>query len=68
MMVLLRWQTILKAFPGKGQSNVSTIRSLAVVIKTMLDNPYTAHEYKNSYYTQYCSLSSLVFRNDEYAA
>ena len=51
----------IESISGKGQSNVSTIRSLAVVIKTMLDNPYTAHEYKNSYYTQYCSLSSGLY-------
>lgn len=51
----------MEKISGKGQSAVSTIRSMCVVLKEMLDNPYSAHEYKNSYYTQYCSLSSCLY-------
>lgn len=52
----------IKKITGKeSNSSISTIQTMCIAIKEMLDNPYTAHEYKSIYYSAYCSLSSYVY-------
>lgn len=59
---LYRISYALEDLYGKtGGTNATTIRSLAQVMKSMLKFPYTAHQYKSQYYTNYCSVSSLVY-------
>ena len=41
-------------------SNVSTIENAIITLQKMIDNPYTAHKYKSSYYSAYTNLSSLL--------
>ena len=40
---------------------VSTINSMTRVLNQMLERKYLAHTYKNDFYSQYCSLSSLLY-------
>ena len=52
----------IKLISGKkSNSTISTIQTMCIAIKKMLDNPYTAHEYKSIYYSAYCSLSSCAY-------
>ena len=44
----------------KSGSNYSVINNMAEVINQMLKNKFEAHRYKSSYYTNYCSLSSVL--------
>ena len=44
----------------RGGSGVSTINSAVLILKQMLQNYYTAHQYKGQFYTQYCALSSYI--------
>lgn len=44
----------------RGGSGVSTINSAVLIIDQMLENYYTAHQYKSQYYAQYCALSSYI--------
>jgi len=41
-------------------SNISTINSAIETLQKMLDNPYSAHQYKSAYYTSYINLSALI--------
>ena len=44
----------------RGGSGVSTINSAVLILSQMLENYYTAHNYKGQFYTQYCALSSYI--------
>ena len=51
----------IESIQGKrGGSGVSTINSAVLIISQMLENYYTAHQYKGQFYTQYCALSSYI--------
>lgn len=50
-----------------GGTNASTIRSLTAAMKSMIDNKYMAHQYKSLYYTNYTSVSALVYSMMEMA-
>ncbi|MCQ2450145.1 MAG: extracellular solute-binding protein [Clostridia bacterium] len=41
-------------------STVSTIQSAIETLQKMIDNPYSAHQYKSAYYTAYTNLGALV--------
>lgn len=62
MNELNRISYALEDLYGKtGGTNATTIRSLSQVMKNMLKFPYTAHQYVGLYYTNYCSVSALVY-------
>ncbi len=44
-----------------GGTNATTIRSLTAVMDNMIAYKYTAHQYKSLYYTNYTSVSALVY-------
>ena len=51
----------IESIQGKrGGSGVSTINSAVLIIGQMLENYYTAHQYKGQFYTQYCALRSYI--------
>lgn len=59
---LYRISYALEDLYGKtGGTNATTIRSFAQVMKNMLKFPYTSHQYKSQYYTNYCSVNSLMY-------
>lgn len=41
-------------------STVSTLNNAIVTLKNMIDNPYKAHKYKSSFYSDYTNISSLL--------
>ncbi|MBR4099513.1 MAG: extracellular solute-binding protein [Clostridia bacterium] len=41
-------------------SNYSVIKNMVETVNQMLKNKYEAHTYKNSYYSNYCSVSSVL--------
>ena len=41
-------------------SNYSVIMNMVMTIEQMLDNKYEAHRYKSTYYSNYCSVSSVL--------
>ena len=41
-------------------SNYAVINNMILAIDNMLNNRYEAHRYKNYYYTNYCSVSSVL--------
>ena len=41
-------------------SQSSVIKSMVQVIEQMLDNKYTAHRYKSTYYDKYCAVASVL--------
>ena len=41
-------------------SNYSVIKNMIEIINQILKNKYEAHKYKNSYYSNYCSVSSVL--------
>ncbi len=44
-----------------GGTNATTIRSLSEVLDNMYNNKYTAHQYKGTFYSNYTSVSALVY-------
>lgn len=44
-----------------GGTNATTIRALAEVMDNMVKHKFTAHQYKSLYYTNYTSVSALVY-------
>ena len=44
----------------KSGSKYSVIMNMAQTIKQMLDNKYESHRYKDTYYSNYCSVSSVL--------
>jgi len=53
-------KTMLKVTGEKSGSNYSVITNMIEVINQMLDNKFEAHRYKSYYYTNYCSVSSVL--------
>ena len=52
----------LKEITGeKGGSYVSVIDNMTQILDLMVDNRYTAHRYKESYYSKYTSLASVLY-------
>lgn len=41
-------------------STISSINSAVETLQKMLDNPYSAHQYKSAYYTAYTNLGALL--------
>ena len=41
-------------------SNYSVIMNMVMTVEQMLDNKYEAHRYKSTYYSNYCSVSSVL--------
>ena len=44
----------------RGGTGISTINNVVLIMEQMLENYYTAHNYKGQFYTQYCALSSYI--------
>lgn len=44
-----------------GGTNATTIRSLSEVLDNMYNNKFTAHQYKGTFYSNYTSVSALVY-------
>jgi len=51
---------LLEITGEKSGSNYSVITNMVEVINQMLDNKFEAHRYKSYYYTNYCSVSSVL--------
>ena len=52
----------LKEITGeKSGSYVSVIDNMTQILDLMVDNRYTAHRYKDSYYSKYTSLASVLY-------
>lgn len=52
----------MKAMSEKSSTQyVSSLNAMSRVLNQMLDNKYLAHTYKNDLYTQYCTLSSMLY-------
>lgn len=59
---LKRIAAVTEELAGKtGGTNATTIRSLAEVMDNMVENKFTAHQYKGRYYSNYTSVSALVY-------
>lgn len=52
--------TLLEVTGEKSGSNYSVIMNMLQTVNLMLNNKYEAHRYKNTYYTNYCSVSSVL--------
>lgn len=52
--------TLLEITNEKTGSNYSVIKNMILTIDQMLDNRFEAHRYKDTYYTNYCSVSSVL--------
>ena len=51
----------IETIQGKrGGTGISTINNAVLIMEQMVENYYTAHNYKGQFYTQYCALSSYV--------
>lgn len=51
---------LLKIMEQNSGSNYSVIKNMVEIINQMLKNKYEAHTYKNSYYSNYCSVSAVM--------
>jgi len=52
--------TLLEITGETSGSNYSVIMNMLQTVKQMLNNKYEAHKYKGTYYTNYCSVSSVL--------
>ena len=52
--------TLLKIMEQSSGSNYSVIKNMVEIINQMLKNKHEAHTYKNSYYSNYCSVSAVL--------
>lgn len=52
--------TLLEITGEDSGSNYSVIMNMLQTVNQMLDNKYEAHRYKSTYYTNYCSVSSVL--------
>lgn len=52
--------TLLSVTKEKTGSDYSVIKNMILTIDQMLDNKFEAHRYKDTYYTNYCSVSSVL--------
>ncbi len=53
-------ELLLKETGESTGSNYSVINNMILAVDNMLNNKYEAHRYKNYYYTNYCSVSSVL--------
>ena len=53
-------EVLLKLIGEKSGSKYSVIMNMAQTIKQMLENKYESHRYKDTYYSNYCSVSSVL--------
>lgn len=53
-------ELLLKVSGESSGSNYSIINNMSQVVTQMLENKYEAHRYKDYYYTNYCSVSSVI--------
>lgn len=53
-------KTLLEVTGEDSGSNYSVIMNMVQTINQMLDNRFEAHRYKDYYYTNYCSVSSVL--------
>ena len=53
-------ETLISISDGQTSSNISSVKNMATTVKQMYDNPYRAHRYKNTYYSNYTSLSACI--------
>ena len=53
-------ELLLKATGETTGSNYSVINNMVLAIDNMLNNKFEAHRHKNYYYTNYCSVSSVL--------
>ncbi len=53
-------EKLLKIMERNSGSNYSVIKNMVQIVEQMLKNKYEAHTYKNSYYSNYCSVSSVL--------
>lgn len=53
-------ETLAKITGQKSGSNYSVIQNMIEVIDQMLNHRYEAHRYKSYYYSNYCSVSSVL--------
>lgn len=52
--------TLLEMSEGNASSYAGSIRNMKQVVKLMLENPYTAHRYKSTYYSNYTVLNTCL--------
>ncbi len=52
--------TLLEITGETSGSNYSVIMNMLQTVNQMLNNKYDAHRYKSTYYTNYCSVSSVL--------
>ena len=52
--------TLLEITGEKSGANYSVIMNMLQTIKQMLDHKFEAHRYKDTYYTNYCAVSSVL--------
>lgn len=53
-------ETLISVSGGKTSSDLSSVKNMITTVKQMYDNPYRAHRYKNTYYSNYTSISSCI--------
>ena len=53
-------EILLELTGEKSGSKYSVIMNMVQTIKQMLDNKYESHRYKDTYYSNYCSVSSVL--------
>jgi len=52
----------MQTLTGKrSNANIAAMKNMMRVLKSMLDHPYTAQQYKKDYYTNYCTVSSWLY-------
>jgi len=51
---------LISVSDGKTSSNLSSVKNMANTIQYMYENPYRAHRYKNTYYSNYTALSAAI--------
>lgn len=59
-MLVQSGELLLKATGETTGSNYSVINNMILAIDNMLNNKYEAHRHKSYYYTNYCSVSSVL--------
>ena len=56
----LAGETLLEVTGEKSGSNYSVIMNMLQTVDQMLKNKYESHRYKSTYYSNYCSVSSVL--------
>lgn len=53
-------ENLIQISDGETSSNISSVRNMANTVKYMFENPYRAHRYKSTYYSNYTSISACI--------